>query len=82
MSNHKNHGIMTAKKQFINDLMKDEDYVEYKKRCMMDSYTSYGCVSANLNVYLLNEIGPTSETLIADYLKEIKQFYKNKTKKK
>ena len=76
--NHKNHGIMNAKKQFIKDLQEDVDYIGYKKRCMVDSYVSYGCVSANLNVYLLNQIGPNSEQLIAEFMKEIKQLYKNK----
>lgn len=80
-TNHKTLGIMDAKKQFIQDLYQDKDYIEYKKRCMIDHYTSYGCVTANLNVYLLNQIGPTCETLIADYTKEIKQFYTNKHKK-
>jgi len=81
MSNHKNYGLMVAKRQFLDDLYQDNDYLEYKKRCMIDSYTSYGCVTANLNTYLLNEVGPTCETLIAEYMKEIKQLYKNKNKK-
>jgi hypothetical protein len=72
MSNYKYHGIKDAKKQFVQDLQQDKDYNEYKQRCMMDNYMSYGCVSANLNVYLLNQIGPTSESLIANYLKETK----------
>ena len=72
MSNYKYHGIKDAKKQFVQDLHQDKDYNEYKNRCMMDNYMSYGCVTVNLNVYLLNEVGPTSEKLIADYLKESK----------
>jgi len=78
MSNYKYHGIKDAKKQFIQDLQQDDDYIEYKKRCMMDNYMSYGCVTANLNVYLLNEVGPTSESLIANYLKSETKTIKKK----
>ena len=71
MSNHKKHGILKAKKQFANDLQSDPDFIQYKRRCLIDNYFSYGCVTSCDNTYTLNQ-GPSCETLIAYYFKTLK----------
>jgi hypothetical protein len=73
MSNHKHEKINQAKKQFTQDVQQDKDYIEYKKRCLIDSYTSYGSVLVSQNIYMLSNLGPSCETLIREYLKQFKK---------
>lgn len=73
MSNYKHEKINQAKKQFTQDVQQDKDYIEYKKRCLIDSYTSYGAVLVSRNTFLLDQLGPSCETLIREYLKQFKK---------
>lgn len=75
MPNGKTNGLMLAKKQFLEDLKTDVDFLEHKERAYYDkSYGfSYGTMVAGVNTYVLNIITPSSETLISQYLKSFKK---------
>lgn len=75
MCNYKTNGLKLAKKQFLEDLKTDKDFIEHKERAFYDkSYGySYGTMVAGVNVYVLNIITPSSETLISQYLKSLQK---------
>jgi hypothetical protein len=66
---------MLAKKQFLEDLQNDKDFLEHKEKAYYDkSYGfSYGTMVAGVNVYVLNIITPSSQTLISQFLKSLKK---------
>ena len=72
--NYKNKGLTLAKKQFLEDLKQDKDFIEHKENAYFDKSCgfSYGTMVAGVNVYLLNIITPSSETLISQFLKHLK----------
>ena len=72
MSNHKHEKINQAKKQFTQDVQQDKDYIEYKERCLIGSSTPYGAVLVSRNRFLLDQLGPSCQTLIKEYLKQFK----------
>jgi len=71
MPNGKDKGLKLAKKQFLEDLRNDPDFIEHKKNSFYDkSYgLSYGTVVAGASMYVLNMVGPSSQTLISQFLK-------------
>ena len=73
--NHKDKGLNKARQQFRSDLQTDKDYIEFKQNCSTDTHYSYGCVKSYESCWLLNR-GYSCETLIAMYLKEIKNIKK------
>jgi hypothetical protein len=75
MCNYKTNGLMLAKKQFLEDLQNDKDFLEHKEKAYYDkSYGfSYGTMVAGVNVYVLNIITPSSQTLISQFLKSLKK---------
>jgi hypothetical protein len=66
---------MLAKKQFFEDLKTDKDFLEHKERAFYDkSYGySYGTMVAGVNIYVLNLVGPSSQTIISQFLKSLKR---------
>lgn len=75
MCNHKTNGLLLAKKQFLEDLKTDKDFIEHKQNAHFDkSYgLSYGTMVAGVNHYVLNLVGPTSEKIISQFLKSLKR---------
>jgi hypothetical protein len=75
MCNYKTNGLSLAKKQFLEDLKTDKDFLEHKERAYYDkSYgLSYGTMIAGVNHYVLNLVGPTSETIISQFKKSLKK---------
>lgn len=73
-NNPKTLEINKAKKQFNEDLAKDVDFIEFKKRCVQ-----YGTVVVTSHTFLINNISPSSQTLISQYLKELKSQSQLKT---
>ena len=75
MPNGKTNGLMLARKQFLEDLKNDKDFLEHKEKAYYDkSYgLSYGTLVAGVNVYVLNIITPSSEKLISSFLKSLKK---------
>ena len=70
-NNYKTHGLSLAKQQFFEDLRKDKDFLEYKKESNKNGYAySYGTVVAGINVFLLNTIGPASQTIVCRFLRK------------
>jgi hypothetical protein len=75
MSNHKTNGLQLAKQQFFEDLKNDPDFIEHKQNACRNQKSigfSYGTMVAGVNVYVLNIITPSSETLISQFLKHLK----------
>ena len=67
--------LLLAKKQFIEDLKQDEDFIAYKERAlapMRNQYYSYGVVTA-YNDFVLSRKTPNSQTLLLNYLKSFKR---------
>jgi len=74
MSNNKTYGIELARQQFFKDLQEDPDFIVFKKRAMGKFHFSYGVVVAGTNYFVLNKVGPRSEALVVQFLKQFKQF--------
>lgn len=75
MPNCKTNGLMLAKKQFFEDLKNDKDFIEHKQNACRNQKNigfSYGTLVAGVNVYILNIITPSSETIISQYLKSLR----------
>lgn len=70
--NYKNKGLTLAKQQFFEDLKQDKDFIEHKEHSKLDHGYTYGTLIAGANHYLLNLVGPSSETLISQFLKHLK----------
>jgi hypothetical protein len=68
--NHKTLLIKEAKAVFLKELQEDVDFLAYKKNCIIDHWSSYGVVIAGKGTFILNKVAPSSETIIANYLKE------------
>lgn len=69
--NNKVNNISLAKQQFIADLKDDIDFAMFKRKCIMDNFLSYGVVTASANTFILNAVGDTCETLVANHFKNI-----------
>lgn len=65
----KTNKIVLAKKQFMEDLQKDEHFLEFKKGCIMEDFSSYGCVTACSNAFVINHVGDAPQTLISKFQK-------------
>jgi hypothetical protein len=68
--NYKKECLMLAKKQFIIDIQKDIDFIEFKKNCYKGNSINYGCIVVSDSSWLLN-CGISSQTIISKYYKEI-----------
>ena len=70
--NKKINCIGVAKKQFLEDLQKDIDFLNFKKTSFnVKECYSYGVINAAYNNFVLNNIGVASESLISEYQKQI-----------
>ena len=71
----KTNQLLLAKKQFIEDLKQDEDFIAYKERAlapMKNLYYSYGVVTA-YNDFVLCRRTPNCQTLLTHFLKNLKR---------
>ena len=73
MPNCKTNGLMLAKQVFFEDLKNDKDFIEYKERTKLEQGYSYGTLIAGANHYVLNLVGPSSQTIISQFLKSLKR---------
>jgi hypothetical protein len=67
--------LQLAKKQFIEDLKQDQDFIAYKERAlapMKHMYYSYGVVTA-YNDFVICRKTPNCQTLLLNYLKSVKR---------
>lgn len=57
--NYKDKKLTLAKKQFINDLLLDVDFIEYRKKSLIHGF---GVVNVAYNLY---DTGVSSQTLLS-----------------